>query len=353
MNQDIEDICPQCQSHNRPQAQFCAQCGSNLIYGHELQLPVEHVTELESDYLSTEVPSQLDENSLETRMPAGIAAVPAIPVTTRTEHHPNSEKIRLQFGFQSHVGQIREVNEDSVMTLTMANMFEGNHAAAIGVFAVSDGIGGHEAGEVASRQAIEVLAAGILDRVFKFAVSGKDKFRDNYLQESLEKAVHKANREVLNAKHRSGNDMGATLTAVLIHRNKAIIANVGDSRTYLWRNAELEQITNDHSLVASLIKAGELSPEDIYTHEQKGVIYRSLGNKPQLEVDTFTLLLRPEDYLILCCDGVWEMIRDEGIEAVLAATDDPQLACDEMVRRANAAGGEDNISVVIVAARSA
>jgi protein phosphatase len=142
--------------------------------------------------------------------------------------------------------------------------------------------------------------------------------------------------------------MGTTLTAALVRDEMALIANVGDSRTYLWRDGELVQITSDHSLVAQLVEAGALAPDEIYTHPEKSAIYRSLGHAPEVEVDLFEQPLESGDRLVLCCDGVWEMLRSDGIEEVLLMEPDPQCACEEMVRRANLAGGEDNISVVVV-----
>ena len=142
--------------------------------------------------------------------------------------------------------------------------------------------------------------------------------------------------------------MGTTLTAALVIDGRATVANVGDSRTYLWRDDTLAQITRDHSLVASLVAAGALEPEDVYTHEQKAMIYRSVGEADDLTVDTFSLNLRPDDRLLLCSDGLWEMVRDDGLTAALRAAADPQAVCDRLLDEANHAGGEDNISVLIV-----
>jgi protein phosphatase len=144
--------------------------------------------------------------------------------------------------------------------------------------------------------------------------------------------------------------MGTTLTAALIVDGRAVVANVGDSRTYLWRDEALEQITRDHSLVATLVAAGRLEPEAVYTHDQKGMIYRSVGEAADLRVDMFALSLRPGDRLVLCSDGLWEMVRDEGLAAALRAEADSQAACDRLVDEANRAGGEDNISVLVVGA---
>jgi protein phosphatase len=128
-----------------------------------------------------------------------------------------------------------------------------------------------------------------------------------------------------------------------------MIANVGDSRTYIIRDSQLNQISNDHSLVASLVASGQLRREEVYTHPQRNVIYRSLGQKQQVQIDTFIQSIRTSDYLLLCSDGLWEMVQDDDLIVKLVTTSkDPGEACQKLVEAANSAGGEDNISVLVV-----
>jgi len=128
---------------------------------------------------------------------------------------------------------------------------------------------------------------------------------------------------------------------------------VGDSRAYLWNADGLRRITRDHSLVQRLVDAGQITPEEVYTHPQRNLIYQSIGDRPEVQVDTFRRHLAVDDRLVLCSDGLWEMVHDDGLEEVLLSEPDPQRACDRLVQNANLAGGEDNITVIIVQAQRA
>jgi protein phosphatase len=142
--------------------------------------------------------------------------------------------------------------------------------------------------------------------------------------------------------------MGTTLTMALIAGDRAVIGNVGDSRTYIYRDGALRRVSKDHSLVMRLVDIGQITEDDIYTHPQRNAVLRSLGDKPELEVDLFSERLRPGDALFLCCDGQWEMTRDPHMAEIITQHDDPQAACDALITAANAAGGEDNITSVLV-----
>ena len=254
----------------------------------------------------------------------------------------------LSVGYASDVGQVRDLDEDSMCVFTLSGIYESVADPTLGLFIVADGMGGHEGGEVASKIAVQIIADRLIQNVLLRQFTEGDKPLTEAVRDHLTEVISEANEQVYRLAQERANDMGCTLTMALVMDGQAYIANVGDSRTYLYGQEGLRQITTDHSVVASLIAAGMAGPEELYTHPDRHVIYRALGTKSTIEVDIWEERLVPGDNLLLCCDGLWEAIRNEGIEEVLLTQFDPQAACVEMVRRANQAGGEDNISVIMV-----
>ena len=244
------------------------------------------------------------------------------------------------------VGKTRKdrPNEDSVVALQGTCIYNGQ-LCPFGLFAVADGMGGHANGQDASYLAIQSMLASVLP-----GVVGSDAMSDELLIEILASSVQQANRVVFQRGLEARSDMGTTITAALVVNTRAFVANVGDSRTYLYRQCDgLLQVTRDHSHVARLVAAGQIAQDDVYTHPERNQIYRALGSGKELEVDWFTLALQGEDCLLLCSDGLWEMVRDQEIERILdqhrAA---PPLASKALVRAALKGGGLDNISAVVV-----
>ncbi|MFL5802516.1 MAG: PP2C family protein-serine/threonine phosphatase [Roseiflexaceae bacterium] len=252
-----------------------------------------------------------------------------------------------RIGAASHHGMIREVDEDSLLTLDL-RMVQDSRGRSWGLFIVADGMGGHEAGEVASGLAIRGAAEVVLSAYLAPTVEADAQYEEARLREIVEKAILQANDYVLREAQARGNDMGTTITMALIAGDRAVIGNIGDSRTYIYRDGALRRISKDHSLVMRLVDIGQISEDDIYTHPQRNAVLRSLGDKPELEVDLFSERLRPGDALFLCCDGQWEMTHDPQMAEIIAQHDDPQAACDALIAAANAAGGEDNITSVLV-----
>ncbi|MGQ0805778.1 MAG: Stp1/IreP family PP2C-type Ser/Thr phosphatase [Actinomycetota bacterium] len=230
--------------------------------------------------------------------------------------------MKLVVGEKTDKGRVREGNEDERLIDRRMDLY-----------AVADGMGGHQAGEVASQTAIEALRA---------AVANGTSIRD---------AITQANEAVL---ERSAGDerlrgMGTTMTAAtLAAGGTLLIGHVGDSRAYLIRDGELQQVTEDHSLVEEMVRGGELTPEQAEVHPQRSVITRALGIDPAVEVDMYPVELRDGDRILLCSDGLSGMVRTEDIAAILQREPDPQKAANKLVDAANKAGGEDNITVVIL-----
>jgi protein phosphatase len=250
-------------------------------------------------------------------------------------------------GYASDVGQVRELDEDSLLAVTLAPTYESQTGPVLGLYAVADGMGGHEGGEIASKLALQVLAGDVLQSIILPELAGEGVAEDDVVAH-LRQATINANDAVYLARKKRANDMGTTLTTVLVRDDQLFVAHVGDCRAYRWDASGLQQLTADHSLVASMIASGQAAPEEIYTHPHRSVIYRCIGDQPVVEVDTEVLPLASGDRIIVCCDGLWEMVRDEGIEDVMLREADPQSACELMVDHANAAGGDDNISVIVI-----
>ena len=171
------------------------------------------------------------------------------------------------------------------------------------------------------------------------------------IEDQLSAAIQQANKAILRygEQKTSARGLGCTVTAALIQNDQAYIANVGDSRTYLLRNGDLKPITKDHSLVARLVEAKQIEPDDVYSHPQRNLIYRSLGaGHKTVEVDVFHETLHPGDILLLCSDGLWEMVRREDLLRTLSDKGNLQKISDTLIDLANANGGEDNITAIVV-----
>jgi serine/threonine protein phosphatase PrpC len=317
---------------------FCAQCGASLERKPDVHLVEVRSTEAE--------PSGGEAIRLE-HEGRHFYVVVEPQAEAKPEAPPKPESIRLLVGQRSDPGLVRELDEDSLLALSLAPTYESRTGPVLGLFAVADGMGGHEAGEIASKLALQVLTERVLQTIVVQDLAG-DKVMEDDVVAQLREATVAANDAVFLARQKAGNDMGTTLTAIYIRDNRLFLAHVGDCRAYRWNADGLVQLTTDHSVVASMIASGRAAPEEIYTHPQRSVIYRCVGDKPTVEVDTGLLSLAPGERLVLCCDGLWEMIRDEGIADVMMQEADPQVACDVMVQRANLAGGDDNISVIVV-----
>jgi PPM family protein phosphatase len=236
--------------------------------------------------------------------------------------------MQLRFGAATDVGRMRTNNEDSYLSERP-------------VAAVADGMGGHNAGEVASAIAIEELTA----------LKGMGPWpNERAATDDLKRAIVRANRRIreMAAGDRELNGMGTTLVAVLEDGDSVHLANVGDSRAYLLRQGELTQVTVDHTLVQELVDDGRLSPKDAERHPQRSMITRALGVDHEVEIDLFTYKLLPGDRLVLCSDGLSDVLKPTQIRNALLRVRDPQKAAERLVALAVEGGGPDNITVIVI-----
>jgi serine/threonine protein phosphatase PrpC len=224
----------------------------------------------------------------------------------------------------SDIGRVRRGNEDAFLV-------------APPVYAIADGMGGHRGGAVAAQLAVRILASQASDLA---SADG----------EALAEALSVANRAIVLAAEEDDalRGMATTCTAALVRGRVARIAHVGDSRAYLLHDGRLAQLTDDHSVVAQLVREGHLSLQDAAVHPGRSVIFRALGTEPDVEVDTIEIILGADDRLLLCSDGLTGSLADAEIAAILREVTDTEMAVEVLVARANAAGGGDNITVVLV-----
>ena len=271
--------------------------------------------------------------------------------------------LKFETAALTDVGRERGENEDTVFHKVVDKADDD----PVGLFIVADGIGGRLAGQIASYWAVEAVKNNLSDliayhdprstnrfsreeilRMQRMAMDGID---PSSLKERVATAIDRANSVVRGyARHKpeAARNAGTTLCLALVYGLQAIVANVGDSRAYLLRGGRLHQITKDHSVVQQMIDAGETQADALYTHPKRHVIYRSLGARDDVEPDIFTLRLVPGDHLLLCSDGLWEMVQDaNALISIVNAAASVRTACQQLVDAANAAGGHDNIGVVL------
>jgi len=278
--------------------------------------------------------------------------------------------LHLHAAGRTDIGQQRDHNEDELYY----QIFDTGDESR-GLFIVADGMGGYQAGEIASQIAVSTIRDELADlfrshqsrptvRLGEQAsptesaaatgmqtqpLSEVSVYKD--AEDRVRDAIRRAHAEIIRygQEHRHASGLGSTVTLALVLNGHAIIANVGDSRTYLFRGQNLKRITSDHSLVARLVDAGQITEEEAYTHPNRNLIYRSLGaGHTSVDVDMFHEDLQAGDILLLCCDGLWEMVRSDELAQTLASEPDPDKACARLIELANEHGGEDNITAIVV-----
>jgi protein phosphatase len=300
--------------------------------------------------------------------------------------------LKLLAAAKTDVGRQRDQNEDSPYVYI-------SEEEERGLFIVADGMGGYRAGEVASKLAVQKISDALKSYLIPISEQptirltpladqstikltpladqstikidttkndeqGAKQQKTRKLTETpaiktiddaLKAAVRQANRAILSyGEEQSGaRGLGCTVTSALVQDDQAFIVNVGDSRTYLLRDGKLTVLTRDHSLVQRLVEEKQIEPDDVYTHPQRNLIYRSLGaGHKSVEPDVFHEHLQVGDTLLLCSDGLWEMVRRDDLINILKQDTTPQEQCNRLIDMANEHGGEDNITAIVVQVRT-
>ncbi len=236
---------------------------------------------------------------------------------------------------KTDTGLLRSNNEDSFFV-----------DEQLGLFIVADGMGGHAAGEVASSMAIDVVRERLEPLL-------DDQRSVEEVSLVLTNAVSHANRSITQAATENSRwaGMGTTLTILLFHSEQALLAHVGDSRLYRWRNATLEQLSDDHSLIAEQLRRGIINKLDAETSNLRNVLLQAVGISEELDICRKVLPSESGDTFLLCSDGLTGMLADQQISAILGNNDLPQQACEQLITAALAAGGKDNVTAVLVTAQ--
>ncbi len=242
---------------------------------------------------------------------------------------PKAASLALAWYGMTDTGMVRPHNEDN---------FACQDFGSRSLFVVADGMGGHDAGEIASKIAVKTVCK----EVSRHATHADDP------KGLVELVVRLANVEVRKEGGFRGSNMGTTLSLALVEGSTAHIANVGDSRVYWIENGSITQITEDHSLVAKLVSTGKLTKAEARNHPKSNLLYRTIGNDETIKVDTFTVNLEKGGSLLLCTDGLWGELSDEEIHGICSTEKESEKICARLLRMANEKGGKDNVTAVVV-----
>lgn len=238
---------------------------------------------------------------------------------------------------RSNVGRVRHVNEDQSWVGQLDN--------GVTLAIVADGMGGHQAGDVASRMAVDAFRSVLEQHAAKPELSEQEG------KMLIRQAISEANESIyaMAASHEQYHNMGTTIVAVLLQADNAIIGHVGDSRAYRVAKESIQLLTIDHSLVNELVKSGQLTDEEAANHPRRNVLTRAIGTDSQVEIDVQSLAWSPEDVLLLCSDGLTNMVSEQEMHAVIASEElELEGKADHLIGLALEAGGDDNVTVVLL-----
>ncbi len=250
---------------------------------------------------------------------------------------------QLNAGCGYSVGKQRDHNEDSLFSFSITIGSDTNNVP-LGLYIIADGMGGHQHGEVASTLAMRAVAGNLLQKLLPYILNPAEPMNKS-LQELMRMAFDEAQRVVRQA----APGGGTTLTAALVLGVQVTFAHIGDSRAYILRpDRRIEILTRDHSLVRRLEELGQITAQEAIVHPQRNVLYRAIGQGEVLEPDIFTTPFPQPGYILLCSDGLWGVLPEEDIFQIIGESTNLQAACQNLIAAANAAGGPDNISAILV-----
>ncbi len=254
------------------------------------------------------------------------------------------EPLQLITGAARDVGKSRDKNEDALFLHTSL-IGASSSSLPFGIFIIADGMGGHQYGEMASETAVRTMSSYLIDTLFDSLYGTNPSPPSESLQEIMTVGINKCHKNIMEA----APGGGTTMTAAITIGSQMTLAHVGDSRAYsIFLDGRMQQLTRDHSLVKRLEELGQITAEEAAIHPQKSMLYRALGQGDAPEPDIFTSSLPNPGYLLICSDGLWGVLSEERIFQIITESVSLQRACQTLVDAANAAGGPDNITVILV-----
>ncbi|HLE73587.1 MAG TPA: protein phosphatase 2C domain-containing protein [Anaerolineales bacterium] len=276
-------------------------------------------------------------------------AAATVPLTQSQEWELAESRPGIKFGHlvvgsALDLGQRRENNEDALLSFS-GSIGSSSGSQPFGIYMIADGMGGHRNGELASETAVRAMSTYLVGKLYKPLFGPEPQPANESLREIMEAAVLVAQKAV----RKAAPGGGCTMTAAMVLGSQLIIAHMGDSRAYaITRDGRIEALTKDHSLVKRLQELGQLTEEEAANHPQKSVLYRALGQGENIQADIFTSNMPNPGSLLICSDGLWGQVDKDEIARIVNSVANPDLACEQLVEAANAAGGPDNISVILV-----
>jgi serine/threonine protein phosphatase PrpC len=269
---------------------------------------------------------------------------PSVARASETGAEPQRGSSEFLIGMASDPGRVRNRNEDSILALQFMLAQHGLPPIPMGLFIVADGMGGHAEGQQASALAVRLAARHILNYIFLPQLVDEEGMGERApINEVLQDSMCLAHEALLRRLPKAGT----TMTIAVALGDGVYIAHVGDSRAYLGESSRLRPLTRDHSMAARLLEMGSVTPDE--ARLQRNILYKAIGQGTEIEPDMLYHDLDHGQYLLLCCDGLWDKIAEEEMLAIIQTSPIPSIACQRLVDRANQNGGEDNISVIIAA----